>query len=164
VLLGLPAALLAHAFVFGHRHAAAGAAHNAVLAGALLAVSLVLALQTRAASQGSILARRLHDGMPGFFAIAVSAGAWYALIELSEPHHAFSAITAAAALLAASLFVRGAIRFTARSLSTIAIAFTARLRPGRGLESRVPPQRTLPLIKSFALSRRLFSRPPPAFS
>lgn len=162
-LLGLPAALLAHAFVFGDDHAAGGAAHIIALAAAAVFGLAALALHTGSIVQGSILASRLQANMPRLAPLAVSAGAWYALLEACEPHHTFNTIAVALAVFAASLLVRGALSLAARTLRSIVVAFCGcehylqdAFNPYVSLAYAAPLR-----LPAFAHSRRLFSRPPP---
>ena len=131
--LGLLAATIAHAIGYGNSHAMGGPYHGLLFAlcgaagiGALVfAASLAWASAGRMA-QGSVLAARLRDHLPGVTALTASATLWFALAESVEPHHeAASPVMLLAALVIAawlvSLLARGALAIVA----TIVLAFRA---------------------------------------
>ncbi len=83
-MLGLPTALLAHAMVFGSGHAVAGAAHSVALAAGAAALLLVLALRSKQAAEGTVVAARLRALAPSLAGLMIAAAAWFALLELTR--------------------------------------------------------------------------------
>lgn len=168
LMLGLFASLAAHAALYGGEHSVGGTYHALLIQIALTAalgfVGLLGALawsQSGNATDGSVLAARLRERLPGVGTIIGAAAVWYAGIETIEPHHAgVPAIALLAALAAASYvalrlahaitdaFARAAIAISRTSFSPRAPAWCRRPR-GR------------PIVRRSFLTRRLFARPPP---
>ncbi len=165
-LLGLPVALVSHALVFGGEHAAGGALDAAAMSLAAFGMLVVIALQSHSLVQGSILANRLRAQMPSFFMLAASGAAWFSLLELCESAHSLPLVAVAAAIGAACLLVRIAVDAIARSIAAVAIVLCSYWRHIHALaESRILLRRRAPRAqRSFAHTRRLFSRPPPVLS
>lgn len=163
--LGLPAALLAHALVFGADHAIAGALQFAVFAAGGLFFLIAASLHTSSAIQGSIAASRVRLAAPGFVALLCSGGAWFALIEWCEPRHGIAPVAVAAALALACLLIILAMRSFAAFVAHVTLTIVRGSVPVRA------PQFTIsrvfePVLSSQSLAHavRRFSRPPPAFS
>lgn len=154
-LLGLPAALLAHAVVFGHGHVAGGSLHGIVLAlaGSLAFFGLLIS--------ATALLRRIPGATPGIASIAACSALWLTAIERAEQPHALPILTMAAALLLAAAAVRLFATVFSRIVCAIAaiIAAPFRNRLPRALFLRAD---AIPRARSAALLFYLFSRPPPA--
>lgn len=164
--LGLPSALLAHALVFGNDHAAGGAFQLGVLGLAALAFVVAAALYGARLAQGSVVARRLVDGLPHVAALAAASGVWFALLELCEAPHAIPPLAVIAAIFIGCIIVRAAMRGAARCIASIVLAVSSALR---AFTMPALPSVDLgftPAHAGLALARthRLFSRPPPALS
>lgn len=166
--LGLLASLVAHAALFGDGHAMGGAYHALLVQAALAACVCLLTFFTAlawtesgAAADGSIIASRLRDRLPGLGAVIASAGAWYALAEAIEPQHAAASSVLAFGILAlAGWLVLRLAGTLARVIgaAVLAIRRTA-FAPRRPLRAPRPQLRPLPRRLLFA--RRRFARPPP---
>jgi hypothetical protein len=165
-LLGLPVALLAHALVFGGRHAAGGALNSLAVDFAAFALLLIIALHSRELVQGSVLAARLRAQRPRFAALMVSGSAWFAILELSERSHSVHLTAIAAALIIACLAIRAAVNGVTRSVAAVAIVLSSHgAHVPAVAESHIRLRYDVPhALRSFAHTRRLFSRPPPALS
>jgi hypothetical protein len=166
--LGLLASLAAHAALYGAEHAIGGAYHAVLLqitlAAALGFVMFVGALAltlSRNSTDGSVVAARLRERLPGVGSVIAAAAAWYVAVEAIETHHAGSPGIALFAALAASsyaalrlahaitdAFARAAISISRTSFSPRAPAWRRRPR------GRVIPRHSF-------LARRRFARPPP---
>lgn len=156
-LLGLPAALLAHALVFGGEHAAGGGTH-ALLFGLAAAFGFVATLFAAVAA-----ARKFHVVAPRSICIAPGAALWFAGIEISEHTHTVPVALSALAILSASLIVRAVLYAFTHTVAAVAAALLCTTTKRRGL--RVPAfARELPRRISPAYRFRVFSRPPPVFS
>ncbi len=166
LLLGLPVALLAHALVFGQSHAVGGAMHGAALSGCAFALAVAVALSSRDAAQGSILASRLRACAPRVPLMLFSGAAWFAALESCERAHGIPLAAVAVAMVAASLLIRLAISLLARSLAAVALALLAHGEHLHSLERAclLPRHRSPHALKSFPHTRRLYSRPPPILS
>jgi hypothetical protein len=169
VVLGLVAALVAHAALFGGEHAMGGA-YNAPLLefGAAAAAALAAALGTmlwsasRYAADGSVLARRAAGSFPGFGSLAIAATAWFAFGECVEPAHAGVPLVAtAAALLAACWAV---LRFARAVVAVVArVVFRLAFAPPHPepVEGRLHLLVELRQAQRDRLWARRFTRPPP---
>lgn len=168
--LGLPAALLGHAFLFGSGHEAGGAAHGlfvAVAAAFSLGFAIffgALAWRGGRASAGSVLAARLADRMPSPLAIFAAAAAYFTICESFESQHAASAIPLTAALLLLASWLvcelgRAAIRAIAETVVTVIRVRFASRQP----QWHIFAEPQLAVAPSPA-TRRRFARPPPALS
>lgn len=166
--LGLFASLTAHAALWGREHVVGGGYHGLLMRIALAAALGFLALvgavawtQSGNSTDGSVLAVRLRERLPGIGSVIAAAATWYVGVEALEPHHAGTpGIAQLVALVAASyvalrlahaitgVFARGAIAIFRTSFSLREPAW--RRRPRGRLISR----------RSF-LTRRRFARPPP---
>jgi hypothetical protein len=166
--LGLLASLGAHVALYGGEHSMGGGYHallvQAAIAGILsLAVGLsALAWNALGATpDGTILAARLTDRIPGFAELGAAAALWFGLAEAIEPHHA------GAAPLAIVLALAGVV-WLVRRIAILAVAILARAvfaisRPG--FSARTPSwarrRKTSPPSRPLFGARRRFARPPP---
>jgi hypothetical protein len=166
--LGLFASLAAHAALFGGEHAIGGAYHAVLIqiavAAALGFVALAGALafaQSGFSTDGSIVAARLRERLPGIGSVVAAAAAWYAGIETVEPHHAgvpaFALLAALAVASYAALRLARAIT-DAFARAAIAISRTS-FSPRAPAWCRRPRGRPIP--RRPVLTRRRFARPPP---
>lgn len=166
--LGLLTSLVAHAALYRGGHLEGGAYHGLLLqaavagaVGLLVAFGLLAWSGARSLSDGSILAARLHDRLPGWGGLAASAAIWFGLAEWVEPHHSGAAPWIVLVCLAAvSWLVARLAGFFVRALARLAIAivraaFAQRLIPW------TPLRRTAPITRRALWVRRRFARPPP---
>ena len=137
---------------------------QAALAGGvalLVFFGLLAASGTNAAVNGSVLAARLIERLPGFGSLCLAAAAWYGVAECLEPHHAAASLLAVPLSLAAAswlvaLLGRGVVAILA---GVVFAAWRAAFSPRtpvwfRPLHSPRPTRRIL-------WTRRRFARPPP---
>lgn len=167
VLLGLPAALVAHALVFGGDHAIAGALQSGLCgAGALAFVFAALVHTSKGVQQGTIAAARIKLLVPNLALLLGSSGAWFAVFETCEAPHAHAPLIIALALVVACIAVRWTVNLLSRAIASVRFAILhaisrAPFQPAASLRRvLVAP---MPLF-ALAYSERLFSRPPPALS
>lgn len=169
--LGLLAALLAHAALYGGEHAMGGTYHSLLLQAALaggvglLAVFGSLAWTGAAhAADGSVLAARMSRRLPGFASVAASATTWYALAERIEPHHAASVSLTAAilCLAAASWLILRLASAILRMIAGIVIVAASRSLWAARTPRWVRRAPAAPLVHRPPLLRRRFARPPPS--
>lgn len=166
--LGLLASLAAHAALYGGEHAVGGAYHalllQITLAGALGFVALAGALawtQSGLSADGSVLAVRLRERLPGLGSVIPATAAWYVAVEAIEPHHAAApAIALLAALVAASYAVLRLAHAITNALARAVIAISRTPFSPRAPAWRRRPRGRLIARPSF-LTRRRFARPPP---
>ncbi len=166
--LGLLASLGAHALLYGGEHAMGGGYHfllvQVAIAGALSLVIGLSALAWSAAGfipNGSVLAARLNDRLPGLAAVAAATALWFAIAEAIEPHHAGAAPLAI-------LLALGAMAWIVRQIAIVAVACIARVAfaiARLAFSTRTPnwvrrPETPAPLRRIFCGHRR-FARPPP---
>jgi len=157
MLLGLPAALLAHAAVFGSEHTLGGSAHGWFVQGA----GVFAFLGTLLLAIGAVGKRR--DFVPHLAAIVLGASAWFAGIELCEQAHGVPFLLAAAAIAGASWIVRAILVAFAQTVAVVVGALDISfVSPRPPLRLRVLP--AVPSTLAAAERLRLFSRPPPAFA
>jgi hypothetical protein len=166
--LGLLASLAAHAALYGGDHAVGGAYHALVLqialAGALGFVALVGALawtQSGSSANGSVLAVRLRERLPGIGSVIPAAAAWFVAVEAIEPHHTGAPAIALLAALAAASY--GALRLAhaiTNALARAAFAIAREAFAPRAPAWRRRPRGRLIARPSLATCRR-FARPPP---
>ncbi len=166
--LGLLASLIAHGGLYGGEHAMGGGYHAMLVQGSLAgAMSLLLCFgflalrQVKDAANGSILAARLTQRLPGYGSLVLSAGAWYAAAECLEPHHAAASFIAVPLLLAAASWLVKllCVGMLAALAGAIFAVFGAAFAPRKPLwfaraRSRRPARR-------IQWTRRRFARPPP---
>jgi hypothetical protein len=154
VLLGLPAALLAHAGVFHGNHTVGGAAH-----GILVILSIVCAALAAAAALSPRSLRRLGAAPPVAGTIA-SAAVWFAFIELRESPHTIAVLPCFVAVCLAAWIVIIAWHGFARAADGVARQFFARLRPPFRQFATIC-RTPVHAFGSLSPTYRLFSRPPP---
>jgi len=166
--LGLLASMLAHGGLYGREHAMGGGYHDALIQTALAgAVGLFLFFGLLAASgkdavvNGSVLAARLTERLPGYGSLCIAAVAWYAVAECLEPHHAAASLLAVPLLLAAAawlvqLLSRGVVAILAGALIT---AWRAAFSPRTAVWSA--RSHSLRPTRRILWARRRFARPPP---
>lgn len=166
--LGLLASLAAHAALYGGEHAVGGAYHALLLQIALAAGLGFLALagalawtQSGGGADGSILAVRLRERLPGVGSIIPAAAAWYVAIEAVEPHHAGApAIALLVALAAASYAAWRLAHAITSALARAVIAIVRTSFSPRAPAWRRRPRGRLIVRRTFSTPRR-FARPPP---
>lgn len=169
-VLGLVAALVTHAVLFGGEHVWGGAYHSALLELTLAALTSLTGAAAaflwsgaRCAADGTVLASRLRAMMPGWAAIAASGAGWFALGERLESAHAGVPFVAIAVMLAlVAWMLRRFASVGLRALAGIVFAIARGLQREQGTAWRPS---TTPL-RRFAqddseLWRRRFTRPPP---
>jgi hypothetical protein len=168
LILGLLAALVAHTAIFGGDHAMGGAYHALLLQVALcgglslLVFFAALALgESGGAADGSIVAERLRERLPGIAAVLVAAAAWYAIAEGIEPHHAGPSPLFALLVLAAVSWI--VLRFAGAAVRALAAVVLTIL--GLSFAPRAPSwtRRSAhrPFLRRPLFTRRRFARPPP---
>jgi len=167
--LGLLASLAAHGSLYHGEHAMGGAYHVLLIQLALAAIlSFALALWSLTWSaagrlaDGSVLAARLNDRLPGFGPVLASAAFWYALGESVEPHHSAAPLLATVALLLTACWLVRALGLRlaaalARIVLAVARTFFSPRAPSWVRRPRLRPAR----VRRVAAHRR-FVRPPPA--
>jgi hypothetical protein len=166
--LGLLASLTAHAVLYGGEHAVGGIYHALLLQAALGAgLSLLVLLAALAWSQrggtadGSVLASRLRERLPGAVSVFSATVLWYAGVEGLEPHHADAPPVAAALVLAgAAWLIARLARTVAGAFAHVVIAVTRSAFSPRTRSWRRRPA-SPPLARRFYSARRHYARPPP---
>lgn len=155
-LLGLPAALLAHALTFGHDHAAGGRLHALFLelaGGFGFLATLAIAINA---------SRRMRHAPANLLWIAAPATAWFSVIELGEARHGIPRALSLLAILAASWLVRAIVRAFAHTLVAVVASLWSRVRAAQARAHRAPRTMRPPALRP-AYRFRIFSRPPPRF-
>jgi hypothetical protein len=166
--LGLLASLTAHAVLYRGEHAMGGLYHALLVQGGLAAAVSLAAFfgalawsASGATADGSVVASRLRDRLPGLGTLIASAGGWYALAEAVEPLHAAASPVFAFGVLALSACV--VLRLASAVARAIGAAVFAVRRavfaPRLLFRSRRPQLRPLP--RRPLVSRRRCARPPP---
>ena len=168
LVLGLVAALLGHAALFGGDHAIGGAYHSLLLQTAAAAgfgfagaLGALLWSGARFAADGSVLARRISARLPGLPMVAASAALWFTLGERLEPPHAATPLifTLVALFFAAALVVgiaRGLMRWIAQ------VVFAATRPPiAAALRQALRDTSEPVLLRRQDATGRRFARPPP---
>lgn len=169
--LGLLASLAAHTALYGHEHAMAGGYHPQLVLTAIVGVLgfLVgfgaLAWSARnGPAQGSILASRLSERLPGFGLVLAAAALWFSLAEAIEPSHAsvlpvVTLLCLCVAAWAVGLLAHAVVAALAGIVIAIArLAFAPRTPRWSRRRAASPIRRAAPF------ARRLFARPPPVFA
>ncbi len=156
LLLGLPAALLAHTLVFGAEHTVGGSLHSASLG---LAFGFAFAGSLWAAV-GAV--RRLHC-LPRFVPLAFSAAAWLAALEALESPHAIPLLLCLVTVAVAASVVTVVLRAFALTVSTVASLLSSPVRrsPSAFFADFISRR---PAVRRTIVRFALFSRPPPALS
>jgi hypothetical protein len=166
--LGLLASILAHGGLYGGEHAMGGSYQAMLLQtavaggiGLLVFFGLLAASGANATVNGSVLAARISERLPGFGSLCLSAGAWYVVAECLEPHHAAASLLAVPFSLAAAswliaLLSRGIVAVLAGAVIAAWRTSFAPRTPAwfRRLQSPRPTRRIF-------WTRRRFARPPP---
>jgi hypothetical protein len=156
-LLGLPAALLAHTFVFGSSHAFGGWLHPfAVQLGAGFATTAAVLL-------GLAAARGNRNASLSAGTLLLAAAAWFATFEFTESAHAIPVLLCALAIAIAGAICALAVSAYTHTVRAIAGCFSTRVRfTSRAFHLA---------FSGDAFNRRrtfdgfaLFSRPPPVLS
>jgi hypothetical protein len=172
-VLGLVAALVTHVLLFGREHAWGGSYHDALL-DLTLAATAALASATgallwsgaRCAADGTVLAARIRELLPGWGVVAAFGAAWFAFGERIEPAHDGVPVLAIVVVLAVTAwlivrFATAALRLLADFVFAIAIAIAALCHPepldGMGLRTPAAPRQA----QRDTVWCRRFSRPPP---
>lgn len=166
--LGLFAALAAHAALYGGEHAIGGGYHGVLMQITLLAalgfVALIGALawtQSGCSTEGSVLAARLRERLPGFGSLMAAAAAWHVGVEALEPHHA--GVPGIALLAALAMASYAALRVARAIIHVFARAAIAMFRTSFSLRALAwrRRRRERPIPRRSFLTRRYFARPPP---
>jgi hypothetical protein len=166
--LGLLAALCAHATLYGGSHAIGGAYHALLLQislactlGFLALIAAVAWSQSGSSTDGSVLAARLRERLPGIGFVIADAAGWYVAVEAIEPHHAGAPLIALlVALIAASYAALRLARVITDAFARAAIAiWRASFSPRAPAWHRRPRGRLI--ARRCFLTRRRFARPPP---
>ena len=170
LILGIPAAIVAHMLLFGQSHQLGGSLQDLFLSGALAAGvgflvlfgSLAVAGATHVMG-GSVLAAKLMRYLPGLGSLAGATATWYAAIEAAEPHHGgLPWPVVALAVASAAILVFFSSRSAVRAIARIAIAVTGSVFAPR-TPAFVPRRLTQ---RAFGQGRiaanRRFARPPPS--
>jgi hypothetical protein len=166
--LGLLASLGAHAALYGGEHAMGGDYHGLLVQVAIAGVlSLLVGLSALAWSaagvtpDGTVLAARLHERLPGLAPLGAAATLWFGIAEAIEAHHAGAApLAILLALTAVAWIVRRVAIFAVAVLASVVftvarLAFSART-PRWARRPRTPALR-----RFFFGARRRFARSPP---
>lgn len=172
-VLGLVAALVAHAALFGGEHTWAGAYHSAFLqftlaatAGLVAAAGALLWSGAQYTADGTVLAARLRPMLPGWGATAACAAGWYVLGERLETAHAAVPLVAIVGILllaawAALHFASAALRLLAGIVFAITTALQCRARLPFDFARFDRYARNDEACDDNAAWSRRFSRPPP---
>lgn len=155
-LLGMPAAMLTHALVFGGSHVAGGSAHGFALAIAALCGAVALGIGVNAARRGS------RASMPSIGTVALVAAAWFAALEAMEPRHS---VPVALCLLVLAV-VAAVLAWSARACThAVALLASSFLRHAAQDEvSSCAFALRLGVVRPTHRRFERFSRPPPALS
>ena len=157
-LLGLPAAVLAHAGIFGRAHVLGGGSHSAFWALWIACAGLAVA---GALVPAVLNPRRKSTLAPSLVTLIASTAGWFALIEVREQPHAIPILPAMIALGLAAWIVGVAWRGVARAAAAIALEFVQMLRVVSEPRAFAGIGVAVPTIATYAHAHRLFSRPPP---
>ncbi len=168
VSLGLLAAFLGHAMVYGGGHVMGGSYAEMlrlVATLATLAAGIAWLATTWACGahicDGTVIAARMDRLLPSTSAVVAAAIAWFTLAESIEGSHPDApTFVLALALLAASLLVAKVAKIAMRAVAEIVFGTRS-----RRFAPRVPIWTPLAPCPAFvapvALERHLFARPPP---
>lgn len=168
VVLGLLASLVAHSALYGGTHAMGGAYHGWLLElavagcfGLLASFAALAWTGSCAVLDGSVLATRLSERLPGGWWVFAAGSLWFTLGERIEPHHAdagslVSLVVLAVAAWGVFALARWCVRLLADAVIAIATAAFAQRSP-RWLRRAAPA----PIVRRWPVPRRRFARPPP---
>ncbi len=169
LVLGLPAAILAHAAGYGSGHAMGGSYHGFLVtlciagtAGALILAGMLAWLGAKRAMQGSILAARLRGYLPAWTTLAAATALWFSVAESIEPHHqSVSPLPLLAALALAAWLVHVVARGILTFLAAIALAVHS---AAHAVREPLPSLRFHQTPRAHRLLRatRRYARPPPS--
>jgi hypothetical protein len=127
-------------------------------------VALLVALawiRSPGMTDGSVLAARLRDRLPGIGSVIAAAAAWYLAVEAIEPHHTTVPWIALLAALAAASYA--ALRLAHAITDVFGRAVIAISRTS--FSPRAPAWRRRsferPISRRLFLTHRRFARPPP---
>ncbi len=169
--LGLLTSLGAHAALYGNEHAMGGGYHGLLVQAAIVgALSLVVGLGAVGWSaaggtpDGTVLAARLHERLPGLAALGAAATLWFGIAEAIEPHHAGVAPLAILLALAAIAWIVRRIAILAVAVLASVVFAVARLAFSARTPRWARRPRTPALRRFFFGARRRFARPPPTAS
>lgn len=133
-VLGLVTALVSHAVLFRGEHAWGGAYHSALLqltlaavAGLTAAAGALLWSGAGCVADGTVLAARMRELLPGWGAVTASGAAWFALGERLESAHAGVPFLAIVLILAFAAWL--VFRFATAALRVLAGIVFAIARP-----------------------------------
>mgnify|MGYP001381482705 CR=1 FL=1 len=168
LVLGLLVSLAAHVALFGGQHTVGGAYHavlmqgtSAVTLGFVAFLGALAWALSRSSSDGSVLAARLREQLPGLGSVVASAASWYAGIEAIEPHHLGAPVIELLVVLIAASYL---VLLLARAM-TDTFAHAAITISRTSFSPRVPAWRRRPrervLARHSFQARRRFARPPP---
>jgi hypothetical protein len=165
--LGLLASLVAHAVLYGDGHEMGGTYHSLLMqlaSGGLIAFAACMGAlmwcEAGRAADGSILAARLRERLPGL-SVLPAAALWYVTAEAIEPHHAGApAVGSLTAIVLASLLVARLARALVSVLAQTVFAVSRASFSPRAPAWRRRPSAS-PLSRRPLLARRRFARPPP---
>lgn len=167
--LGLLAALLAHAVVYGSGHVMGGGYAETLgsLANVLILTACVAWVATSWSLRGrlcdgTVAAARMARLLPSPGAVAAAAAAWFTLAERIEGSHPDAPVLVlAVALVLASLLVGTIARVGLLALTHVVVR-----APGRPFAARLPAwaprDLSWPVFRRASLERHLFARPPPS--
>jgi hypothetical protein len=166
--LGLLASLIAHTALYGGDHAMGGAYHEILIqfvsvgCGGFLVVLAALAWTgSGATADGSVLAARLTEKVPGVPVLAASAGLWFALGERIEPRHADAGLAVTLVVVfAAAWSLLTLVRWGVRRLAGAVIAISRAPHAERSF-LWIRHLQPAPIPRRSPLLRRRFARPPP---
>jgi hypothetical protein len=168
VALGLLASLGAHTVLYGGSHEMGGAYHEeivtmalAAIGGFLLAFGALAWTGARHSADGSVLAARLLQRLPGLVPVLIATALCYGAGERLEPQHAAaSLLPLVAAIVAAAWLFLTAARGAIKTLAQAVVIFST---PGYAVRKPIWLRRAVPV---FAVApapslRRRYARPPP---
>jgi hypothetical protein len=168
LVLGLLASLAAHAGLYGSGHAMGGSYNWLLLQIALAGFCGLIAFfgalawgSAQGTADGSVMAARLRERLPGAAAVLLAAGLWYVLGESIEPGHVAAPLAGSlAALIAVSYAVAWLARVVTAAVARAVLAIAHTEFSPRTPSWQRRAQRT-PLPRRPVLTRRRFARPPP---
>ena len=168
LILGLLASLAAHAGLYGGGHAMGGSYNGLLLE---IAAAGLVGLATffgslawgsaGGAADGTVVAARLRDRLPGAASVLLSAGLWFAAAESIEPSHAGMSVVASLGALIGAAF---AVTWLARAITGAiarAVLAVARTRFSPRTPSWRPRAHRPVAVRRILLTSRRFARPPP---
>jgi hypothetical protein len=166
--LGLLASLIAHTALFGGEHQLGGAYQAAIftmvssaVGGLLVGFAALAWLGARHTADGSILASRLGQRLPGLAPLLATTALCFALCERLEPEHAARGLLPlVVALAVAAWLVRALAQVAIEALARAVIAIDRTPFAPR-IPIRVHLAVPVVIVKPAPQLRRRFARPPP---